>query len=301
MNWRTTITLSAAVLVAAFIVPIGADALTLQPTFQEITLTPGKTTTTAVELENETQESIELTSEVATFSAKDETGEPEFNFDAPETGIVAWTTAESGPFTLEAGATETVIVTFETPLDAEPGGHYVAVFFNQLLEAEEPGQVNIESKLGTLFLATVTGTYAEKGSIAEFKTAGTATSYSEGPVDFTFRYQNTGDVHLKPTGTITVKNMLGGTVATIPVNREGGATLPGSIREYDVASWADLGNGFGKYTVTIDLSAGTVSNSMTLSFWVFTTVGTVIAAAIALVIIVLIIVLLRATTKKKPD
>lgn len=301
MNWRTTLTLSATVLFAALLVPMGADALTLQPTFQELTLTPGVTTTTAVELENETQEAIELTSEVVIFTAKDETGEPEFDFDAPATGIVQWTSAEQGPFTLAAGAKDTVIITIDTPSNADPGGHYVAVFFNQVLEADEPGQVNIESKLGTLFLATVTGSYTEQGSIVEFSTVGGATSYTKGPVDFTLRYQNTGDVHLKPTGTVTVKSMFGSDVATMTVNSEGGATLPGGIRKYDVASWADIGNGFGKYTVTVNLTAGAASNSATISFWVFSTMGTVIAVVIAIVVIVLIVVLLRATTKKTSE
>jgi len=148
-------------------------------------------------------------------------------------------------------------------------------------------------------LLTVTGTYAETGSIVTF--SADSDSYTEGPVMFTLRYQNTGDIHLKPTGKVVVTNMFGTEVKSISVNADKSAVLPGSIRAFEVADWTDLGSGFGKYTATVTLTSGTVTSEATYDFWVLSMTGIIIAVVVILVLIFLIIIIIRAVTKKKPE
>jgi len=275
-----------------------ASALTLTPLSREVSLTPGQKSVATVELENEGLEDMQITTEVATFTAKGENGEPVFDFDTTAE-IATWIEINEGPFALPAGQKQQFDVVFDTPTNATPGGHYVAVFFNQLMEAAAPGDVNIESKLGTLFLATVKGTYTEQGKIASFSLKGNKTTYTSGPVAFNpLRYQNTGDVHLKPTGKVTIANMFGNTVKTITVNEDGGAALPGTVRQYDLVSWRDIGNAFGKYTATVTLTAGTVKSTATVDFWVLSTLGIVIAVAVLIVLILIIALLISKAGKK---
>ncbi|MFA5051926.1 MAG: hypothetical protein WC544_02580 [Patescibacteria group bacterium] len=292
MAKKISIIAIATLFVAILALPHHAGALTLKPTSREVMLTPGEKTVTSIDLENETQKEITLTTQVVNFTAKNETGEPAFDFNATPTDIATWTTPESGPFTLTAGQKQTVLVTFDTPADAAPGGHYVAVFFNEVPSADA-SKVNIESKLGALFLATVTGTYTQSGSVATFTTANNQVYFDKGPISFIVRYENTGEVHLKPTGSIVVKNMFGKTVKTIPVNDELGATLPGTVRTYGVPEWSDIGNGYGLYTATLTLKSGSVTNTKSIHYWLFSGLSMITIIIIAILLILIAVLLLK--------
>lgn len=295
-----TIAVATLFLSALLLIPTGSSALSLDPAILEIDLTAGAKTVAPVTLDNDTLETLNLETEVVTFTVSDETGQPEFAFGETTNGIATWVDVDAGPINLKPGSNEVINIIFDTPAGATPGGYYVAVFFNQASPSDEGGSVMIESKVGTLFLATVAGNYTQAGKIAEFSSSGESTM-GDKPVDFTVRFQNTGDVHLKPTGTITITSLLGKTIKTIPVNTDKGAVLPGTIREFDVASWSDLGNAFGKYTAELTMSDGTVTDSQILEFWFFSATGIVIGIVVILVIIFAIVMMAKSSGKKKSD
>ncbi|MCH7492630.1 hypothetical protein IID19_03520 [Patescibacteria group bacterium] len=295
-----TIVVATLFLSALLFIPTGSSALSLDPAILEIDLTAGAMTVAPVTLENDTLETLSLETEVVMFTVGDETGQPEFAFGETPSGIATWVDVDAGPINLKPGSTEVINITFDTPAGATPGGYYVAVFFNQASPSDEGGSVMIESKVGTLFLATVAGSYTQSGKIAEFSSSGESTMGDQ-PVDFTVRFQNTGDVHLKPTGTITVTSMMGNIVKTITVNSDKGAVLPGTIREFEVAPWSDIGNAFGKYTVELTMSDGTVTDSQVLEFWFFSAVGIVIGIVVILVIIFAIVMMAKSSGKRKTD
>ncbi|GAC1603225.1 MAG: hypothetical protein NVS3B29_07520 [Candidatus Saccharimonadales bacterium] len=96
-------------------------------------------------------------------------------------------------------------------------------------------------------------------------------SFSEyGPVKLTARVENTGTVHEKAVGTIKIKNMLGMTVATLPLDEH--FVIPGAIRRLHNA-WPAGGQHLfliGRYTA--ELSATYGSNqaiNATTTFTVF--------------------------------
>lgn len=283
---------------ALMVMPTQASALGLTPAITEVDLSAGEKTIATVEIENDSLEEIQLETEVVNFSAETLTGEPTFDFDALPTGIAAWVDVDNGPITLAAGEALEVTVTFDTPASTIAGGYYVAVFFNQALPAEEDGQVSIENKLGALFMATVGETSTVAGDISVF--TADKESYSDGEAVFTVNYKNTGDIHVKPTGTISITDTFGNEVKSIEVNSGKGAVLPGLVRAYTVDNWEV--SGFGKYTATLTLTAGTVTDTATVEFWVMTTTGILIAIVILLVIILLIafiIVMVKKSSKNK--
>ncbi|MFA6098036.1 MAG: hypothetical protein WCV50_04525 [Patescibacteria group bacterium] len=302
MSKKNIIAFSAILFFAFLVLPKISAALEVTPAIREVDLAKGEKTVVMIELQNEATETMQLNTQVVNFTAKDEiSGEPEYNLTGTPTGIATWTTVQAGPIVIQPSGKVEVPVTFDTPATATPGGHYVGVVFSfvESAAAATNNSLKIESKVAVPILATVAGNFTESARIVAFKT--NKTNYTSGPVKFTLRYENTGAVHLKPTGKVTVTSMFGKVVKEATINTELSAVLPGTIRQYDVASWKDLGSAFGKYTAKVTLTSSGVVTNDTYDFWVFSTTGIVIAVVILLVVMILIVLLIKALTKKKTE
>ncbi|MFH0804729.1 MAG: hypothetical protein V1916_00875 [Patescibacteria group bacterium] len=298
MSKKVLIYAAAALFVAALAgVPHQGRALTLTPAIMEVDLTAGQKSLATIDVTNDTTKVMKLETAVYNFTAKGDTGEPDFNFTAPESDLASWIAVDQGPINLKAGATQTVNVVFNTPSTAAAGGHYAAVFMKEV-GAAGTGTVKIESMLGTLFLATVKGTYVESGSVAAFGLTANQTSFREGPIAFEMQFQNTGDVHLKPSGTVVIKNMFSKDVASLVINKDKGATLPKSTRTYDASSWDSVGKAFGKYTATLNMTAGTVTITKTVTFWVWSSAGVTTAIVIVVAIVILLVIVVVMLRRK---
>jgi hypothetical protein len=113
----------------------------------------------------------------------------------------------------------------------------------------------------------VKGQAIEDGALTAFNTDKKFFEY--GPVKFNFSYKNQGNVHLLPSGTMEVKNMLGKTVSKFNINPY--YTIPGTIRTESVTM--NKKYLFGRYTATIKADRGytqtqNVVDSKTITFWV---------------------------------
>jgi hypothetical protein len=181
---------------------------------------------------------------------------------------------EISEFTLELGERITIPVTISVPLDAEPRGYYGALIianqpmnFDGTVPSEAEGKTRIVSRIGSLFLMRVNGKGTESGKLEDFKIIGPdKLFYEKRPEGFEIAYNNTGNVHLVPYGTITIKNMLGRVVEELPVNAY--FVLPDSIR-YRQIVW-DKGFGLGRYTANLSLYQGYGNENATakIAFWI---------------------------------
>ena len=109
--------------------------------------------------------------------------------------------------------------------------------------------------------------------------------FENGPVTFETRFQNDGNVHLAPTGTITIKNMFGSVVETLQLDQQN--VLPDSVRR-TLATW-DPGFSVGKYTAELSATAGDAAISLSdeISFTIFPwkVLVPVLLAVVALVVV----------------
>lgn len=295
------------------------DALTLIPPSLELGLTPNQSSQVAIKLFNEEAKAVELYTEARNFDAHGETGQPEFDFNSDSFGLSSWIQMESGPIVLGAGERYEVPVTITPPTGADPGGHYAAVFFST--SPPEDGQVRISSKVGTLVLATVAGDILENGEIAQFILKDSQTVLTRLPVEFITRFQNTGNIHLKPTGKITVTNLFGKTVTELDFNTAQGATLPSTTRRYETIweqaavnnsdgnfwkkFWQEYANeknnfAIGKYTATQDIIAGdkgAIQDTAETSFWIIPWRLLLVWLIIAIIAVVVLIMLIKKYNK----
>lgn len=248
-----------------------ASALTLVPPSLEYKTAKGQTIEAVIKLINNENRTLVLTPSTANFEAKDETGDPDFKFDAPSADLASWIKIDTASVTLELGETREIPFKIEVPANAEPGGHYAGIFFASGGSASGGGQIGVQSKLGSLIILTVDGNIREQASIKSVTVKG-PTTVGRPPVSFEIRIQNGGNVHVKPKGKVTILNMFGGEVQTLTLPQDKNV-LPGQTRLFE-ASWiknavsakkgsffSEIGSEFsnfalGTYTANVEATYG---------------------------------------------
>ncbi len=284
----------------------GSLALTVSPPRFELEGDPGSIINQTLKLFNETEESRIYYPSLQDFTARGEEGEPGF-VESSEYGLSKWIKITKDPISLGPKERKEVQFTVEVPNNAEPGGHYAAVLFSNQPPTEVLGAtpISIAGKIGSLVLLKVGGQILESGKLLELDTKDKKSFYTHLPIDFYIRFENLGNIHLKPLGDIKITGLLDitSTPTTLTVNEAGGNVLPKSIRRYDV-SWTKPGlkiaegifgelknqwKGFaiGKFTAHLNLYYGTEGEHTTAneSFWVFPwlLILVIIIAVVALV------------------
>lgn len=297
--------------------PIAGKALTVSPPQIEVTLVPGQKAEMVIKLYNEEETDLALYTDSALFTSNNIDGLPVYDFNAPKEDISTWFEVEKGPITLKSKERISIPVAINTPANAGPGGHYAVLAFSKNAPKEDSNetQIGITSQIGVLILARIEGEIKESGQI--FSLASDAKQYLHLPVNFRTAFNNTGNVHLRPTGKIIIDNVFGKKAAEIDFNAGNSAVLPNSSRVYDSVwqkvqlqqsasgawgkFWQAYNNeknnfAFGKYTARLNIQAG-VEKSFNLSattvFWVFPIHMIIVWLVVIIILVILLILLIK--------
>lgn len=213
-----------------------AHALTVSPVKMEISGDPGQTLQGELKLFNEQDETKTFYSSFENFEARGETGAP---FFLPEkVGLATWIKSQE-QITLKPKEEKTIPFSIQIPQNAEPGGYFSAILWGTTPpQATGGGQVAVGGRLGVLILLKVSGEVKEGGGLLEFGAKDNGKLFSSLPINFTYRFNNTGGDRVVSRGEIKIKNLFGLTSATIPVNKNEGSVLPGSARKFEVV-WGE--------------------------------------------------------------
>lgn len=221
------------------------SGLTISPPSFELSGNPGDTLKNSIRLENRNDFNIKIAIDKRNFTAIGEEGAIGLTEETTNYSLASWITIEGGEIIIPAKGSRTFPFAINVPLSAEPGGHFGSIIFRTIPEEIVGGSgATLAQEIGSLILLKIAGNSIEEGSIESF--APTRNFYEYGPVNFETRIKNSGNVHLKPTGTITITNMLGKKVATISIDNKN--VLPGAVRKLET-SW-DTKWRFGMYTAT---------------------------------------------------
>lgn len=247
-----------------------AFAVGVKPLRTELTINPGESQTATIKVINSENKTIKVTPDVEVFVANDEAGFPvnvELEDNDPR-NIAKWITFEEPEITLAPNSEKETTFTITVPTNAEPGGKYASVVYEPVVEEGEGLQ--IRSRVASLILVTVTGEENIDGELQGFDMKD-AKVYSDNPVTFATSFLNTGNIHVKPTGEITLFDQEGNQLKeiarykdpetnkeiladSIPVNLSGGHVLPGSNRVF-TSEWTE-GVQEGKYTAKLSFVFG---------------------------------------------
>jgi hypothetical protein len=179
---------------------------------------------------NETQKSQVYYASFANFEAQGDTGSP--TFIDPKDDLGTWITTDEASVNLAPGVQKEIGFKITIPKDAEPGGHFAAIFWGTS-PGNVPGQVSIGTKTGMLILLSVNGDVKEQAGLVDFSLHNNKHFYKELPVGFQYRFSNQGGDRVKPTGSIVIRSILGWTVKKVNANPFDGNVLPNTTRKFN--------------------------------------------------------------------
>ncbi len=293
-----------------------AQAMTISPVRLEISGDPGATVGGFFKVINDENESKTLYTVFQNFEAMGETGSPSF-VNAKE-GLATWITAPD-QITVAPGETKIVDFSVTVPADAEPGGYFSAIFLGTNPPAENPNQLSIGARIGTLLLFRVSGDVEEGASLLEFSAKDGKKWFSALPINYYYRFQNTGADRVMPKGELVIKNIFGMQTKVQDANPVQGNVLPKSIRRFELwwqkdseeavakpqpenlgffssVSYQWNNFAFGRYTADLNLMYGSNNQKVSSSFAVFVFPWQLIL--VELIVVLGLIFLLRFIIKR---
>lgn len=235
--------------------PKRPGGITVSPAFQDVTLNNQKTSETfQFKVTNNTSEPHEFSISVVDFGSLDESGGVMFIGESNKEidyryGLTSWADIERDRIVVEPKKTETVPITINNQESLAPGGHYGAVLLTPVGSGERPTKVKINQVLSSLLFVKKEGGEVYNFGLRSFEVS---PSLFKQPSEVDMRFQNAGNVHTIPRGTVTVTDPRGRVVQRGIINVNSGIVLPESFRQLKVglepmaASWMP-----GKYKMSI--------------------------------------------------
>ncbi len=270
--------------------------ITIVPPVSEFKVDPGDKSEGLLKIVNSGNQALTFKVQVKDFVVEDTVGTPHIlpdNTLSKKYSASSWIAVSPDTFTVPAGKTQQINYYLQVPLDARPGGHYAAIVYEpqQLLGVQGTG-AGVETHLGTLFYVRVNGNIVENATVKTFKPENSFAEY--GPVKINTQIINYSDSHIRPIGTVSVKNILGQVVYSQALEEHN--IFPEATRDFTNTIGKKFM--FGPYTAELKATYGT-NNNLTL----FASAGFFILpwkyVAIALLVIIVVVLFLIWRRKKR--
>lgn len=292
-----------------------SDALsvTITPPLVQLSIGPGQSWSSSLKVVNNNDYDVTYYTQVMDMQPEGEDGQSKFVPMIDEAqdptyqsfALAQWIQMSPNPILIKAGESADIPYTVNIPANAEPGGHYAAI-----LVGTQPGAVTgsgsvttVSSYVSSLIFVNISGDVVESGRIREFSTS--KSLYQTPDVDFTVRFENTGNTHVHPQGEVTIYNMWGKERGQVLINNEDddfGNVLPASIRRFQF-SWSGAQSllDIGPYSAVVTLNYGDngkQSVSATTYFWIVPVVPVSIALGSILLFLLLLTWLIRRYVRR---
>jgi len=267
---------------------VSSQSLEVSPPSQEVQADPGKTITVKSKVRNLSQAALPIKVHIEDFTASGEEGQVALEAAKGPYSLTNWSKITPASFTLKAGETQEIVAEVTIPKDNVAGGYYGSFVYG-VTTPEQGGAASIGQEIASLFLVKISGAVKEQLFLDEFK----APAFLEfGPVPFSLKFTNKGNVHSKAFGLINVTDMFGNKVSDIVVT--GSNVFPGASRIIK----ASLNKQFllGRYTATAIMYYGSIKNDTLTSVTNFTVIPVRLLATVILIFFILY--LLRKRLRK---
>lgn len=270
---NTILGLSLAAFAFAATTLAAGQSIGIRPLRTEVEMNPGESRTVTVNVINRSEEDMLAKPLFESYISNDPEGYPidgTEESDDPQ-NVLNWLTYNTEAITVPAMGETPVDVTITVPENAEPGGRYAAVFYEPTFDEEEIDGVRIRARVASIIIVRVAGDVNEEGDVIDFSLDKEELA-SDLPLNFVVGFQNTGSIHLKPTGKIYLRDAEGNRITSVgrivdpnntdkeivvdylPLNAPKGNVLPGSMRNF-ISTWEEP-TSFTGLTADLELTYG---------------------------------------------
>lgn len=276
-----------------FFVARPALALSVIDLRETATIDPGAEQIIVVDFFNDTDRIIQAETEVDSFIVDPVGGFPIFG---QESQAELWVRPDINTVTLQPGETVPVPFVVRVPGSAEPGSHHLGLF---LREKGGNGNVSVGTRVGSLFFLQVAGLQQELLQPQAF--SGEQNIYFLKPIVLRTELFNKGTVAVKPSGTITITNMFGEIVGTMPFNSNDRRIFSGMILAEELVAtnldWKDV----GPLTFSLLASYGVTNQTLSDTTVIWYVPWTYAVVALGFVLTILSISVVGKKLRKKRE
>ncbi len=217
--------------------------ITTSPVTVDIATPPGTSTTTNLQVQNNSSSPVNITLKLQEFRADGLSGKAQIYNPPISDPSISWVHFSQTTFTAQPGVWENVVMNINVPKTAAFGYYYAVLFVPKtvLNTTVNTNKVKGANAILVLLDAHVPGE-SRKLSIEDFSVNKTIFQYL--PAKFSVNVHNDGKIFTAPKGDIYISRTLTGkTIDTLDINSGQGNVLPNTNRVFN-ASW---NNGFPYY------------------------------------------------------
>jgi len=260
-----------------FLYAQGSLTLSVTPPLFQLSATPEQMWQSNVKVINSNPFPITVYANPVNFAPVGEEGRGQFIpiFESETKGqtLAEWIKINQETIVIPAESSEEISFSVNVPKEAAPGGHFAAILIGtKPPEKTDAMAVRTAQVVSSLFFLSIDGDIEENASIREFSVEDNFVDKPQ--ANFLLRFQNDGNVHVRPQGEIKIFNMWGKERGVIPINHGShfGNVLPDTIRKFDF-SWTGEPalTDIGRYKAVVTLGFGSKARqsvSQEVSFWV---------------------------------
>lgn len=218
-----------------FFLPLNIEAqqqqfgFSISPPSFELTANPGDRIENSLKIQNLSPNAIGINIKNENFYAYGNEGQITLTEDSSTYSISDWIKYEQSSIVVNQNETYTFNFAIEIPSNTEPGSHYGAIVFSTADAGVQSNGASVVQEIGAIVLIRIPGDIQEEANLISFNPVQSV--FQDPVINLESLVENTGTVHIKPYGVLTITDILGNTVKTI--NIEGKNVLPGSQRTFN--------------------------------------------------------------------
>jgi hypothetical protein len=264
------------------------EGLTISPPTVEISIKANSWVEETIRVTNSTNRFITVSPMVMDFRADGENGDPDFY--KSEVGsyytLSRWISYDQSSLNFSPGQMINFKYIIYAPVAAEPGGHYGALFFVDKSAANISNRnVAVNSMIGQLIFVSVPGKITKKAILKNYSSLHSV--YFKNNFNYLVKIKDEGNIHIIPSGSVVLTDLIGQKVASTSINPTGGLILPTSIRKFEL-NYSSKKILIGPYKATLTANYGS-SKPLTSSLVIFILPGWFLVGLAILVILILYI------------
>jgi hypothetical protein len=219
------------------------STLTTAPVSIDLFSVPGSTTSTKLQVQNNSSSSLTINVHLEEFKAAGTGGQAQLYMPSSSDPSLSWVHFSQTSFLAEPGVWNSVTMTIALPKQAAQG-YYYAVVFAPAIAGSQSINTNQIKGANAVFVLVDSNNSKDNNQLSIYSFTASSKSYNYLPASFSIDVRNTGNVFTVPSGDVYISRTENGPVIdSLDINPGGGNILPQTNRVFNL-QWS---NGFPVY------------------------------------------------------